>query len=344
MKEYKTLPVVMPPLTTYHYNACPGVVAMNHPKAYTWYYNNAVDITVQKKFLNGYTSPMIAVPGNTYENMTFIRCEKVNLIFTMDYLKEIIRRMIDQDFYVYFTSADDYYLPGKSWYKERHFRHDGMVSGYDMRDDSFTLTAYDSRWIFRSFRVPADSLVQAFESAFRISFPNGNLLAWKHKRIPILPDPGKIRTDIASYLDSDLRKYPFSGEGTTVHGMVVYPYLVEYLTRLGDGRIPHERMDRRVFRLFYEHKALMRGRLAAFSAPNADFAKKYEAVVGLADRMRFQYKKYELKPVPYDLELLIEYLEKCRELESEVLEEYLENTEKEGNTEWQAYGKPYGKI
>ncbi len=329
MKEYKMLPVVMPPLSTYHYNACVGVVAMNHPSAYTWYYNSAVDITVEKKFLNGFTSPLIAVPGNTCYSMPFIQCEKVNLMFTMDYLKEIIRNMIDRDFYVFFSTADDYYIPGKSWYGEKHFRHDGMVSGYDMRDDSFTLTAYDSRWIFRSFRVPTDSLVQAFESAFRIGDANGNLSALKHKRIPILPNPGKVRADIASYLDSDIRKYPFSDKEPTVHGMAVYPYLVEYLTRLGDGRIPHERMDRRVFRLFYEHKALMKGRLSAFAVPSVDSGKKYEAVVTLADRMRFQYKKYELKPSRFDLELLIGHLEKCGELERAILEEYLENAETE---------------
>ena len=54
-------------------------------------------------------------------------------------------------------------------------------------------------------------------------------------------------------MESDLEKFPENGEGN-VRGLVVHTYLAKYLDMLYDGSISYERMDRRVFRLIWEHK------------------------------------------------------------------------------------------
>ena len=46
-----------------------------------------------------------------------------------------------------------------------------------------------------------------------------------------------------------------------VNGIVVYDYISIYLDKLADGSIPHERRDRRIFRLIWEHKKCMCGRI-----------------------------------------------------------------------------------
>ncbi len=75
----------------------------------------------------------------------------VSTEFAKGYINPIIRAMLDKGIYVAFSNVDDYYIEGKSWYKERHFSHDGLLCGYDRNDKTYCMYAYDSKWMYRKF-------------------------------------------------------------------------------------------------------------------------------------------------------------------------------------------------
>ena len=68
--------------------------------------------------------------------------------------------------------------------------------------------------------------------------------------------------------------------------------------KLADGSIPHERRDRRIFRLIWEHKKCMLGRIRAVEEKckwDSSLGTAYDEVVALADKMRFIYSKFVIK-------------------------------------------------
>ena len=73
-----------------------------------------------------------------------------------------------------------------------------------------------------------------------------------------------------------------------VNGIVVYDYISIYLDKLADGSIPHERRDRRIFRLIWEHKKCMCGRIRAIEEKckwDSSLSTAYNEVVVLADNI-----------------------------------------------------------
>ena len=326
MADYKLLPFTQPPLLTYHNQACVGVVAMQRKSGMTWYLNNAMQLSLEKKFLSGYTTPKLLIEGAMYTDVSAIKYEKFNIKFAPNGIVEAIVGMLDCNHYVLFHHADDYYIEGKSWYGERHFRHDGMIIGYDMSDRTFTVVAYDKTWVFRSFRTPMGCFIEAFKGE-NDSLPAGNLVNMWPVTIEDKLDFKKIMLDLQKYLDSNFEKYPMKDDGKKVFGIITLKYLAEYFKRVLDGRIPYEKVDRRIFRLLLDHKALMHKRIVAVSNElniSTIYADDYKKLVDMLESMRFQYKKFELRPNMYIIERLIEQLHELYEKELVILAEFIE--------------------
>lgn len=102
-----------------------------------------------------------------------------------------------------------------------------------------------------------------------------------------------------------------------------YDYICMYLDKLADGSIPYERRDRRIFRLIWEHKKCMLGRIREVEEQckwDASLSADYNEVVALADKIRFIYSKFVIKYSNKDLENIQICLMKMKVLESELLD------------------------
>ena len=80
--------------------------------------------------------------------------------------------------------------------------------------------------------------------------------------------------------------------------MVVHAYIAEYVTKLHSGDIPYERMDRRVFRLIWEHKKVMLERIVNIEQSlnlTNEISEKYKHIVSEADTMRMLYASHHMK-------------------------------------------------
>lgn len=329
MKKRIELPLIEPLYQTYH-NQAPGTaIAVKNPTIRNWYLNQAVSLTCNRKFLKGFTSPEIMIVDSGWSVNPYLEKNWFSMQFVNGHINFIIREMIDNGYYVAFVGVDDYYVEGKSWYKERHFDHDGIICGYDQNDKTYCIYAYDSNWIYRKFWTSQDA------------FNRGRIATAKKGVIGKICGLAVVETEVkfslstvyeklSEYLDSDIKKYPLYGGGN-VFGIVVHEYIAEYVSKLYSGEIPYERMDRRVFRLLWEHKKAMHERIVLIEQNigiSSGMSKRYRDLVVLADTMRMLYASHHMKRrdsvLPAIRTMLIQLQTEEREILTELLEKMRE--------------------
>lgn len=246
--------------------------------------------------------------------------------FLNGYINRVIRNAIDAGYYVYFSGVDDYYVDGKSWYKERHFSHDGAICGYNQSDKTYCIYAYDSNWLYQKFWTPQKSFNKGRKAMFKKGV-YGHLCAIKPRQDKVEFSVETALKGIADYLDSNLVKYPENGEGD-VRGIVVHEYIAKYVEKMFDGSIPYERMDRRVFRLIWEHKKVMLERISNIEKIlnlSDEISSKYKSLVTEADTIRMLYASHHMKRrdsvLPIIKKKLLSLMDKEKELLTLLLDE-----------------------
>lgn len=324
MERAKQLSYTEPPFCTYQYFGSPGVVAMQIPTAYNHYLNHSINLDCGRRFLTGYTSPDMSVSCSALQDMPFIERINVRRSFIDGCELDVIRNMIDDGYYVCFNMVDVYYIEGMLWFQEFHNLHDGMICGYDDNDHTLTIAAYDSRWIYRSFKTSQEGFVKALASAKERGGYDGFIgLKPRDETIPL--DLQAIAGHLEEYLTPDL--YGRSIEGPDpIHGIVVHDFVCLYLQFLLDGEIPYDRKDRRIMRLIYEHKKCMADRIAAVEKELGcppDFSRRYTTVVESATRAHTYYATYRIKKKDELLHLIQRELTVMKAIEEDILPDIL---------------------
>ena len=294
VNKFAELPLIEPLYRTHH-NAIFTACLNSNPSIRNWFLSNTMILTCNRKFLTGFTSPEILVENYSYNN-PFLETKCIPTKFLKGSVNYVIRNMIDQGYYVYFMGVDDYYIDGKSWYKKRHFNHDGTICGYNQSNKTFCIYAYNSNWILEKFWTPQKSFNKGLEAITKKGVYS-SLCAIKPKQDIVEFSVKTALKGILDYLDSDIIKYPETGEGN-VRGIVVHEYIAKYIDKLFDGSIPYERMDRRVFRLIWEHKKVMFERIEKIEQSlqlSNDVSGKYKHLVKEADTMRMLYASHDMK-------------------------------------------------
>ena len=328
MNKFVELPLVEPLYRTYHNGIITAAIGEN-PSLRNWFLNNTMILTCNRKFLSGFTTPQIEVENYSFENPV-LELKYIPMQFLNGYINPVIRNLIDAGYYIHFNGIDDYYVEGKSWYKKRHFKHNGTICGYNQLDKTYCIYAYDSNWIFKKFWTPQKSFNKGREAMFKQGV-YGYLQAIKPKLDKIEFSVETALKGIVDYLDSDLEKYPEDGRGN-VRGIVVHVYIAKYVDKLFDGSIPYERMDRRVLRLIWEHKKVMLERIEKIEQSlnfNNEISEKYKPLVAEADTMRMLYASHHMKRRDSVLPIIKKKLLRLMETERELLSLLLERAGKE---------------
>lgn len=328
MNKFAELPLVEPLYQTYH-NAILTACIKDNPSIRNWFLSKTMVLTCNRKFLSGFTTPEIRVENSWLENPCF-ETKLISMRFLKGYVNAVIRNMIDNGYYVYYYGVDDYYVEGKTFYKERHFYHDGTICGYNQADKTFCIYAYDKNWVYRKFWTSQKSFNKGKEAILKDGLP-ACLCGIKPKQEKIDFWPNTALKGIIDYLDSDYVKYPEDGEGT-VRGIVVHEYIAKYIDKLYNGSIPYDRMDRRVFRLIWEHKKVMLERIEAMEKScnlNDEISSQYKSLVSEADTMRMLYASHHMKRRDSVLPIIKKKLLKLMEKEKELLTLLVEKAEKE---------------
>ncbi len=324
-KKRIELPLIEPIYSTYHNQGAATAILVKNPSIRNWYMNQIMMLQCNRKFLSGFTTPEIKVAYATWNECPYLFQQWYDMRYLGGYSNYVIRNLIDAGYYVCFGFVDDYYVEGKSWYHQRHFSHDGCICGYDQENKTYCIHAYDVNWIYQKFWTPQKSFNAGRVAQFKEG-KFGRLCGIKPKGDRIAFSPETALGKIAEYLDSTMEKYPETGEGN-VQGIVVHDYIAKYVGKLYDGSIPYEKMDRRVFRMIWEHKKVMLQRIALIEDAltlDHSVSEAYNAVVRDADHCRMLYAAHHMKQRNSVLPVIQKKLLSLREQEQTLLEQLLE--------------------
>ena len=321
LKNKIELPLVEPIYSTYH-NQGPGTATLvNNPSIRNWYLNQIMNLTCTRKFLNGFTTPEITVAESHWNANPYFEMTWYDMKYLEGYTHFVIRKFLDQGYYVCFIGIDDYYVEGKTWYHERHFDHDGCICGYDPENKTYCIYAYDQNWIYQKFWTTQKS----FDAGRKAQHKKGQhsfICGMKPKDDQIAFSCETALKNIAEYLDSNIEKYPETEEGA-VFGIVVHDYIAKYVGKLYDGSIPYEKMDRRVFRMIWEHKKVMLQRIMLVEEDLSlghTISEAYKSVVREADNCRMLYAAHHINQRNSVLPIIQKKLMSLRNREQELLE------------------------
>ena len=296
MRESKQLPFLVPDFATFHDTAVAEMAYIDKSHARAQLLNQRMELACGRAFLTGFSSPQVTIPDAKIYTFPGMHRHCVSMIYAYPFYREIIQKMINAGSYIYLSSIDDYYIPQKSWYHEEHRLHDGILYGYDDCDDTYTLAAYDTNWIFRSFRIPQKALEESIHSALE-SGGNVRFIAVLVTEKEIELDVPGILKKLKEYISADFSKYPLDGNGI-IKGIIVYDYLDIYFDKLLDGSIQHEKMDWRVLRIIWEYRIGMLKRLRAVEEKlqiDTSISTAYGDLVQETDRLRMLYALYHRK-------------------------------------------------
>ena len=160
------LPFFEPKLSTLHNSVATELVMATHPSARNQILNQCTNICCKKAFLEGYTGFCASVVDSTPAKFENLKTFPVDLTYTsFAEMKMIIKRMLDNGLYIFFNGIDDYYIPGKTFYGKKHRNHDGVFTGYDETDKTYTIAAYNSDWVLSNFKIPQKSFFLSVKKA-----------------------------------------------------------------------------------------------------------------------------------------------------------------------------------
>lgn len=329
MKKSVELPIVEPIYSTYHYQGSACSVIAKNPSIRNWYLSNALVLCCHNQFLYGAYTPQLTV-NNTYEHQNpYLERDLVSTKHIQPHIHSVIRKLLDNEYYVYFTDVDDYYIKGKSWYKTRHFNHDGLICGYDQNDQTYSIFAYNGDWKYRVFKTPQRN----FKNGILANAEKGiysELHGFRPLNIDISVEPELVLKNIREYLDSSFEKYPTT-ISQFIYGNITHDYIAMYLDCLLDERISYERMDWRIFRVIWEQKKVMQEALDKTEdilRLDKSISTEYKKIITMADKMRLLYASHHMKRRDSLLPGIITLLLESKHIEAELLSEFCEKAER----------------
>ena len=297
MRRSAELPLTEPFYSTYHNQAIAGAIITENPSIRNWFLNEGVILSCDREFtVTDCTTPRIRIKNTSWDACPYFTRVYHDLRYLGGYVDYLVFNLIDDGYYVCFGGVDDYYIKGKTFYGERHFDHDGMICGYDRRDKTFTVYAYDENWLLKRFKTPRDSFRRAVKS-MQSRWNHGYIEGVKPKKETVEFSPKRALENIREYLDSSLEKYPANTEAPA-YGIVVMDYAAKYVDKLFSESIPYDRTDRRFMRVIWEHKRGMQERIALIEKAfgmDSFLSDKYNELVENANRLRLLFAAHCLK-------------------------------------------------
>lgn len=329
MKTKLILETRTPLFSTYHHQMIPGVALQETPTGENWYFNECMMLQCGRRFLKGFTTPEVGVCRTEMQYIEPVEQIVFDLRFLKEDLHKLIKRMLQAGYYVAFENFDDYYIPGKSFFAQKHWNHDGLICGYSDELESYYVMAYDTNWVCRTFQTPQRCLERAMQFSKEAEGPS-RLVAVKAKDRELPLQPERVKNGLKEYLNGTLKLYSPEDDGLAF-GVCVNWYVCQYLDKLRLGDIPYERMDKRGFRMLWEYRRCMQKRLEKVDEIlHTTFGKDYAPLEKESNLMRMLYAKYALKRDDSLLLSLKKRLEALQQEEQKILEQVILRLEKEG--------------
>ncbi len=317
-----------PFFTTYHFQGLSGAVSPHTSSVKNWYINHSVHLNCNKAFLYGFSSPHLNILKSSWTEYPYFDKYIYPMRFLNNDVHHLICELIDNGYYVNFDGVDDYYLEGKTWYKVRHFCHDGLIFGYDKADKTYNVFAYNSNFQYSNFRIKQASFNRGKKQMMSVGV-YGNLAGVKPSDKAVEIEPEIICGNLKEYLDSTFDKYPVSADNE-VNGIIVHKYLEMYLDRLYEGIIEYDKMDWRIFRVLCDHKNFMHERIKGVEQKlkfDTSLSEEYKKAVDNCNTMHVLYSSHHKKRRDSVLPIVKKLLSETDDTEHKVLTKLIKRME-----------------
>lgn len=325
------LKISEPMFKSFHSLASAGIAASANETLNNWYYNNSIQLYFGRSFLFGHKGFGLKVVKNQVYDNDILKTSDFYIYNICDCVIPLIKNLLNENIYVFISGIDDYCVKNKCWYQQKHFRHNGLIVGYDDNDDTFICMGYNENWVYTSFKTPQKCVEDGYIAASLGGRDFYCLTGLKHTWKNIELDIRLISDNIKDYLDSNLEIYPVNKKGMA-YGVVVYDYIAMYIEKLINKEIEHQHLDRRIFRMLWEHKKCMLLRIKAIEEKygwDNLLSEKYETIVTKANIIRNMYAMHCQSFSTSLLNRIIKILPEIKDSETELLKELIEKIDQE---------------
>lgn len=289
----KIIELAESPIYSYTKHSYSLSLSMKEPKTMEWFYCNYIQLVCNKKreglffdFLS-YCSVLTGdpwidsvAPGNPW-----IQCEQVpgyTIKGHCDQVIDMVKWAIDRDRIVV-TVLDDYYLPNKAFYQNKHNLHEILCYGYDDETQMVHTLSFDEQSNFGEFLITYDNFIKAYDT-IELFYPDDpdriNPIKYYqlNQEFEYHFDIQTVRNGIAGLLYSKNTLADISSmrnfSSDLTFGIETYQTFRDYYTDMSGGQ------DLRPIQVLVEHKKCMMMRL------------EYMADLYNSDRLRELTERY----------------------------------------------------
>lgn len=258
--------------------------------------------------------------------------DKSILMIDSSYFVQWARNLLIHSWYImgYF---DEYYIPARLYYKEKHFRHPMLVYGYDDNLKLFYAIGYTNKRKYESFTLTYDEFISSIKVDFdreKQDYEKVNIFRIEFEAFKVNPDFDfkfdlrQIYTSIMDYIHST-DSCNFRRKGL-VYGIDCEREFINYLNRQKG-----ELLDERYSRFFMELKEMMVIRLKYLNdeqITSQQVLDEYKGICELQKNIHLMFLKYNISKNEDIIDRIVskvsEIIEKERELLPIISEEIYE--------------------
>ncbi len=310
----KQIPVLEPPVTSYLFYMYPLSVIRPHMAFSPWICSNYLQLYhYNDRDLKFYVSPFSPKGGK--KNSYFVVCpfleiqslEQSMITRRRDDIIQFVMKSLDEDWHVQ-LDVDYFHLPSTAPYKQFHYLHEVLVSGYDDNSKTFEISGYDRLWKYQKSTITFSDLFEA------VIDKTANDSTYPADQLDESPKAFLYRTDHNRKCDIDIRqmyellsdylesantaeKYRmlYVPQEDGLWGVSVYSYLIELLDQcrsLDTLTIP--------LRVLWEHKRIMAERIRyleehGYIDSGYRIFEEYSEVTRMANQVRWLLLKCLMK-------------------------------------------------
>jgi len=248
----------------YCYTICGMIFAIAEEKDFPWLFSNYTQIMYHRDW-------QMFIFEDQYKGIDrypFIEVDSVKMDDNLGVpFCDAVMSCLDRDYYVYLFLDRKVLFPETA---KRHLAHTTLISGYDLEKKVFYLSDNYDDGRFVTLEIDMDTVREAFSSAWTASVgnveDNDNSAAFDYLRYVTLCkyhehvstdfDKREFCRQLRALLNSE-SIFLFSTNASKYYGLASYDLLIDALR--GSGEIA---LKRKNFHLLYEHKLLMKLRIA----------------------------------------------------------------------------------
>lgn len=315
----KMLPLTAAPTVTYQGTSFVLSILLSYENTKNAYFNNYINIQCNGTH-NSYDINL-NFTGVTWEDYRVKGIAEMNLYYLKNIHKdtfvEFIKERIDQENYLLFYTVDEYYLSYSRHYQNKHNLHDTYVYGYN--SDSFCIVAYKGEKLTR-LNVPMLELLRALYCQDRTSDHLSFCTFRPNQRVKEMINLKMIKQSLWDYFQSE---YFGNKSPSIIYGISTYNALIDCVKEaISSYALDISHMDLRPFRLFWEHKKVLKDHISKIS----EIILVDCSMNGLIDEIEMQAGiilnlmiKYKLNNNVLILEKVVAYLVQLKEKEEKLI-------------------------